>query len=103
MQSMLSQRGSQRERMSIAGLPTWSEWFKHFRERLREDITIRTIQRRLRAYREVPPAKDVNVVAKESIRQLESKRQAEKLEVAVEAPEQLNPAIRQELVRALEA
>ena len=103
MQSLLSQRGSQRERMTTAGLPTWSEWFKHFHERLREDITIRTIQRRLRVYREVPPAQDVNVVAKESIRQLESKRQAEKLDVALEAREQLNPTIRQELVRALEA
>ena len=103
MQSMLSQRGSRRKLMTTLGLPTWSEWFEDFRKQLHEDITVRTIQRRLRVYREVPPAKDVNVVAKESIRQLESKRQAEKLDAAVKASKQLNPTIRQELIRALEA
>lgn len=103
MQSMLSQRGSQRKLMTTLGLPTWSEWFEDFRKRLHEKITIRQIQRRLRAYRDVPPAKDVNVLAKESVRQLESKRQAEKLEAAVEERKQLNPAIRQDLIRALEA
>jgi len=103
MQSMLSQRGSQRKLMTTLGLPTWSEWFEDFRKRLHEEITIRQIQRRLRAYREVPPAKDVNVVAKESIRQLESKRQSEKLEAAVEERKQLNPTICQDLIRALEA
>jgi hypothetical protein len=103
MQSMLSQRGSQRKLMTTLGLPTWSVWFEDFRKRLHEDITMRTIERRLRAYREVPPAKDVNVVAKESVRQLESKRQAKKLDAAVEARKQLNPTIRQELIRALEA
>ena len=103
MQSLLSQRGSKRELMNTLGLPTWSEWFEEFRKRLHEKITIRQIQRRLRAYREVPPAKDVNVLAKESIRQLESKPQAEKLESAVEERKQLNPAIQAELIRALEA
>jgi hypothetical protein len=102
MQSMLSERGSQRKLMTTLGLPTWSEWCKDFRKRLHADITIRTIQRRLRAYREVPPANDVNVIAKESIRQLESTRQAERLEAAVEERMQLNPAIRQQLIRALE-
>jgi hypothetical protein len=103
MQSMLSQRGSQRNLMTTLGLPTWSQWSEDFRDRLHEDITIRTIQRRLRAYREAPPAKDINVLAKESVRQLESKRQPEKLEAAVEERKQLNPAIRQDLIRALEA
>jgi hypothetical protein len=103
MQSMLSQRGSRRKLMDTLGLPTWSNWFEDFRKSLHEDITIRTIQRRLRVYREVPPAKDVNVVARESIRHLESTPKAEKLEAAVQERKQLNPAIRQDLIRALEA
>jgi hypothetical protein len=107
MQSMLSQRGSQRKLMTTLGLPTWSEWFEDFRKRLREDLTIRTIQRRLREYRnrghEKAPPQDANVLAKESIRLLESKRHAEKLEVPVEDYKQLNPAIRADLIRALEA
>jgi hypothetical protein len=47
--------------------------------------------------------KDVNVLAKESIRHLESKPQAEKLDAAVEDREQLNPTIRLDMIRALEA
>ena len=50
-----------------------------------------------------PPPKDVNVLLKESIRHLESKTQAEKLDAAVEAREQLNPTIRQDAIRVLEA
>jgi hypothetical protein len=52
MQSMLSQRGSQRILMDTLGLPTWTDWFNDFRPRLHEDISFRTIQRRLRAYRD---------------------------------------------------
>jgi hypothetical protein len=106
MHSMLSQRGSKRRLMNTVGLPTWSEWFEDFRERLREDRTLRTIERWLRQYRdrngETLPVKDVNVLAKESIRMLESKRHAEKLEVAVDGCKQLNPAIQADLIRALE-
>lgn len=107
MHSMLSQRGSKRKLMDTLGLPTWSEWFEDFRKRLHEDRSIRTIQRRLREYRnrdrETSAPKDVNVLAKESVKLLESKRHAEKLEVAVEGCKQLNPAIRADLIRALEA
>jgi hypothetical protein len=107
MHSMLSQRGSKCKLINTLGLPTWPEWFEVFCERLPADLGIRTIQRRLREYRnrdrETPPPKDVNVLAKESIRLLESKRHAKKLEIAVEDHRQLNPAIRAELIRALEA
>ena len=102
MQKMLSQRGSQRVLMDTVGLPKWSEWVDDFRKRLHEDINIRSIQRRLRAYRETPPTKDINVVAKELVRDLDSKKRAEKLKSVFETRNQLNPAIRQELIRALE-
>lgn len=102
MQAMLSQRGSVRRLMGTMGLPTWPEWFKKFRERLPEDITLRTIQRRLRAYRQIPPPKDPNVVAKELAKEVESRRRSEKLRMVIEARKQLNPAIRQDLIRALE-
>jgi hypothetical protein len=52
MQSMLSQRGSRRRLMDTLGLPTWTEWFTEFRPRLHEEITLRTIQRKLRQYRD---------------------------------------------------
>jgi hypothetical protein len=52
MQSMLSQRGSQRRLMDTLELPTWTEWFSEFRDRLGEDFTLRTIQRKLRQYRD---------------------------------------------------
>lgn len=107
MHSMLSQRGSKRKLMDTLGLPAWSAWFEGFRKRLHEDRTLRTIQRRLREYRnrdrETSAPKDVNVLAKESVRLLESKRHAEKLEVALEGCKQLNPAVRADLIRALEA
>ena len=52
MQSMLSERGSRRKLMDTLGLPTWTEWFNEFRPRLHEEITLRTVQRRLRQYRD---------------------------------------------------
>jgi hypothetical protein len=52
MQSMLSQRGSRRRLMDTLGLPTWTEWFTEFRPRLHEEITLRTVQRKLREYRD---------------------------------------------------
>ncbi len=109
MHSMLSQRGSKRSLMNTLKLPTWSDWFEDFCVRLHEETTMRTIQRWLRDYRnrdrdrETSPSKDVNVLAKESIRHLESKPQTEKLDAAVEARKELNPAIRQEMIRVLEA
>jgi hypothetical protein len=57
MQAMLSKRGTMRELMDTLGLPTWSEWFKEFRPRLKEDVTIRTIQRKLQEYRGNKPIK----------------------------------------------
>jgi hypothetical protein len=107
MHSMLSQRGPKRKLMNTLGLQTWSDWFEDFRRRLHEDTNIRTIQRWLREYRnrdrETPRPKDVNVLAKESIRHLESKPQVEKLDAAVEARKQLNRTIRQDMIRAPEA
>jgi hypothetical protein len=50
--------------------------------------------------REPPTGKDVNVIAKESIRQIESARQTQKLEITAEKHNELNPTIRQELIRA---
>ena len=74
---------------------------------MHEDINIRTIQRWLKEYRrrddEPPPPKDVNVTAKEFIRNVESKKQAEKGESVVKERKQLNPAIHVDLIRALKA
>jgi hypothetical protein len=56
MQAMLSQRGEQRELMDTLGLPSWTEWFKEFRPRLKE-VTLRTIQRKIAEYRGKKPVK----------------------------------------------
>jgi hypothetical protein len=57
MQAMLSKRGTERQLMDSLEIPTWTEWFKDFRPRLKEDVTIRTIQRKLREYRGEKPTK----------------------------------------------
>ena len=102
MQSMLSKRGS-RKLLSIGGVPTWEVWFEDFEKRLQLGISLRTIQRWLKDYREPKPKPDINVIAKASIRHLESKKQLENLQSAVKEHKQLNPAIRSELIRALKA
>ena len=56
-----------------------------------------------RKYREPKPEPDINVIAKASIRHVESKKQLENLQSAVKERKQLNPAIRSELIRALKA
>jgi hypothetical protein len=106
MQSLLSKRGSRRKLLSIARVPTWEEWFDDFEMRLHLDISLRQVQRWLKDYRErdsEKPDPDINVIAKESIRHVESKKQLEKLQSAVEERKQLNPAICSELIRALKA
>jgi hypothetical protein len=107
MQSMLSKRGRLRKLLNIAGVQTWEGWFEDFEKRLHLDISFRTIQRWLKQYREAemeePPAPDVNVIAKQAVRYVESKPQAENLDTAVHSRKELNPAIRAELIRALEA
>ena len=107
MQSLLSKRGKLRKLLDISRVQTWEEWFEQFEERLHLDITLRTIQRWLKKYREAEmeesPAPDVNVIAKQAVRYVESKPQAEKLDTAVHSCKELNPAIRAELIRALEA
>lgn len=54
MQAMLSQRGRLRDLMDTISLPKWTEWFEEFRNRLGEEFTIRSIQRKLRQYRGIP-------------------------------------------------
>ena len=103
MQSMLSKRGKLRKLLNLAGVPWWEEWFDDFEKRLQLGITLKTVQRWLKNYREPKPEPDINVIAKASIRHVESKRQLEKLQSAVEERKQLNPAIRSELIRALRA
>ena len=105
MQSMLSKRGSRRKLLNIAGVPTWEEWFDDFEKRLHLDISLRTIQRWLKQYREMeePPAPDANALAKQSVRQIESKTQAEKLDAVVKQRKKLDPANRANLIRALKA
>jgi hypothetical protein len=107
MQSMLSKRGKLRKLLNIAGVPWWEEWFDDFEKRLQLDISLRQVQRWLKDYREAEmedlPAPDVNVVARQAVRSVESKKQAEKLDTAVNSRKELNPAIRAELIRALEA
>jgi hypothetical protein len=58
MQAMLSQRGRLRKLMDTAGLPSWTAWFADFGNRMEEEVTIRTIQRKLRLYRGIPDADD---------------------------------------------
>ena len=107
MQSLLSKRGSRRKLLNITGVPTWKQWFDDFEKRLHLDITFRTIQRRLKKYREAEmeelPAPDANALAKQSVRQIESKRQAEKLDAVVKQRNKLDPANRANLIRALKA
>jgi hypothetical protein len=107
MQSLLSKRGSRRKLLNIAGVPTWEEWYGDFEKRLHLDITLRTIQRWLKAYRleqgEEPPAPNINVLAKQSVRHIESKAQAEKLDSVVMHRKQVDPANRADLIRALKA
>ena len=106
MHSLLSQRGKFRKLLNLTGAPTWQEWFQEFEELLQLDISLRQVQRWLKTYRNLdgdPVEKDINVLAKESVRHVESPRQAEKLESVVKERKQLNPAIRSELVRALKA
>lgn len=103
---MLSKRGKLRKLLDISRVQTWKEWFEDFEKRLHLDISLRQVQRWLKAYRErdsEKPEPDINVIAKESIRHVESKKQLEKLQSAVKERKQLNPAIRSELVRALKA
>ncbi|MGC1452364.1 MAG: hypothetical protein WA830_20225 [Candidatus Sulfotelmatobacter sp.] len=82
-------------------------WLDDFEKRLQLDISLRQVQRWLKDYREAEmedlPAPDVNVVARQAVRSVESKKQAEKLDTAVNSRKELNPAIRAELIRALEA
>lgn len=107
MQSLLSKRGSGRKPLNIAGVQTWEEWFEDFEKRLHLDISLRTIQRWLKAYRleqgEELPAPNINVLAKQSVRHIESKAQAEKLESVVKQRKQVDPANRADLIRAIEA
>ncbi len=103
MQSMLSKRGKLRKLLNIAGVPWWEEWFDDFEKRLQLDISLRQVQRWLEEYREPKPEPDINVIAKASIRHVESKKQLENLQSAVKERKQLNPAIRSELIRALKA
>lgn len=107
MQSLLSKRGSRRKLLNIAGVQTWEEWFEDFERRLLLDKSLRTIQRWLKEYRlekgEEPPEPNVNVLATESLRHIESPRQAEKLESVVKGRRQINPANRAKLIRALKA
>jgi DNA methylase len=107
MQSLLSKRGSRRKLLNIAGVPTWEEWYGDFEKRLHLDISLRTIQRWLKQYREEemedPPAPNMNLLAKQSVRQIESKRQAEELDAVVKRRNKLDPANRANLIRALKA
>lgn len=63
MQAMLSQRGKLRDLMDSAKLPTWTAWFESFRERMPQDVTIRTVQRHLaeRAGRKPVPKPKLNI------------------------------------------
>jgi hypothetical protein len=103
MQSMLSKRGKLRKLLNVAGVPWWEEWFDDFEKRLQLDISLRQVQRWLEEYREPKPEPDINVIAKASIRYVESKKQIENLQSAVKGRKQLNPAIRSELIRVLKA
>jgi hypothetical protein len=107
MQSLLSERGSRRKLLNIAGVQTWEEWFEDFEKRLHLDISFRTIQRWLKRYREAemeePPAPDANALAKQSVRHIESERQTEKLDAVVKRRNKLDPANRVNLIRALKA
>ena len=57
MQSLLSQRGERRKVLDKLGLPSWMDWFTKVRPSLKEDVTLRTIQRKLQDYRGKKPTK----------------------------------------------
>jgi hypothetical protein len=106
MQSMLSKRGKLRKLLDISRVQTWEDWFEDFEKRLHFDIHIRTVQRWLKDYREEmedPPAPNMNLLAEQSVRNVESKKQAEKLDAVVKQRKKLDPANRANLIRALKA
>lgn len=107
MQSLLGKRGRLRKLLNIAGVQTWEEWFEDFEKRLHLDISLRQVQRWLKHYREAemeePPAPNMNLLAKQSVRQIESKRQAKKLDTVVKQRKKLDRANRANLIRALKA
>jgi hypothetical protein len=107
MQSMLSKRGKLRKLLDISRVQSWEEWLADFEKRLHFDIHIRTVQRWLKQYRaeegEEQPAPNVNLLAKQSVRQIESNSQAEKLDTVVKQRKKLDPANRANLIRALKA
>lgn len=63
MQSLLSQRGEQRQAvLREAGLPTWTEWFESFKKDLRLKISLRAVQKKLAKLRDKRVGgKDANV------------------------------------------
>ena len=50
MQALLSQRGDQRVRE--ADLPTWTDWLEGFKKKIKWQISLRAIQKRLATFRE---------------------------------------------------
>ena len=102
MQSMLSKRGRLRKLLNIAGVPCGKNGSMISRSAC-NSASVSAIQRWLKKYREPKPKPDINVIAKASIRHVESKKQLENLQSAVKEHKQLNPAIRSELIRALKA
>jgi hypothetical protein len=51
MQSLLSQRGENRDLFRDANLPGWEKWWKSFQKKTGMDTTFRNVQLRLRKYR----------------------------------------------------
>jgi hypothetical protein len=53
MQNLLSQRGADHAQ-AVPGLPEWRVWWGDFSTKYQLNVSFRTVQDRLRAYREVP-------------------------------------------------
>jgi hypothetical protein len=104
MQAMLSQRGSKRNLLNVAGVPGWEEWYTEFEKRCALNYSFRTVQRRLKEYRADPDATNetsVNEIATKLLRALPSR--TEQLKTIAEDCQGLNPTIRQDLIRALKS
>jgi hypothetical protein len=60
MQSLLSQRGENRELFADSGMPTWSQWWESYQKKTGLGISFRTVQRKLKNVRSLgKPAEEL--------------------------------------------
>jgi hypothetical protein len=88
MQSFLSQRGSAKEKLHAAGLPTWTAWFEKFNEHTKLNVTLRAVQKQLAKLRSTKPRKNpdppVSIPQRDQRRLLKVNQYANEMVAAIE-------------------